>query len=327
MVKLGICVPTYNKVKYLKKNIDMLCSIIKELGLEKNLLIYVSDNCSNDETEKYMQHVIQNSIEVDIKYHRNEKNIGAIGNFIYAIEHTEAEYIMLLGDDDFISKEYLKKVYESVNNDIACIVPSYINIDTNGKFNGRQRDVGCPSRIYEKGFLNCLENSWRGHQMSGLVFDRKLICTEMKRIKSRNPYLTIYWVGYMCMKGKTFHLTDYPVMVTRPPQKDKDWGYGEAGLIPEVFSNYKLMDELSAFQRFRLEMNFLIKQYWRYAMYIKKGPRQFLKCIAQIVSSENTSVLTKIIFPLTCIFILVGQTFHLLFQGKLLTTLRTKVDI
>lgn len=326
-MKLGICIPTYNRLPWLKKNLESLCGMIEDSGLQHDVMIFVSDNCSNDGTEEYMETIIGRQNGINIKYNRNEKNIGPINNFLFMIDHIDSEFVLLLGDDDFISQEYLVNVYKAINNNVICIVPSYLNINLNGEYTGRGRDTDRESCLYEKGFQNCLENSWRGHQMSGFVFERRMVSEESAKIDSRNMYIIIYWVGYLCMNGKTLHLTEYPVLVTRPPQKDKTWGYGNDGLISDIFCNYKMMKDISLIQRHRLEMKVLVEQYWRYAMYLKKGPIPFIRCVWNIVISENTSQITKIEFPFAVGFILIGIGFKLLFKGELLKTLKTKVDI
>lgn len=327
-MQLGICIPTYNRLPWLKKNLDSLCSMIEDSGLQHDIMIFVSDNCSGDGTEEYMETIANNPDNaVNIKYNRNKKNLGPIDNFLFLIDHIDSKFVMLLGDDDFISKEYLVCAYEATHKDVICIVPSYLNVNIDGEYTGRGRDTDKESRCYEKGFKNCLENSWRGHQMSGLVFERNMISKESAKTDNRNMYLMIYWIGYLCMNGNTLHLTEYPVLVTRPPQKDKTWGYGSDGLISDIFCNYKMLKSISPVQRHRLEMKVLVEQYWRYAMYLKKGPIPFIRCLWNIIISENTGRITKIVFPFAVAFILTGVGFRLLFKGELLKTLRTTVDI
>lgn len=326
-MKLTICIPTYNRKEYLAKNLKILINIIRVQHYNNDVRIFVSDNNSNDGTEEYISSIIMDNKDIVIDYNKNKENMGAIYNVLYMLSNTDSEYIMLLGDDDYISKEYLDNTLKSINDNIECIVPSYVNILPDGTLTGRGRDVGLKSKIYKKGFKNCLANSWRGHQLSGLVVRRDTILKECEDKKIFNPYLQIYWIGYSCMIGKTLHLTEYPVKVTTPPKGGKTWGYGKDGLVSEVFVNYKLLDNVTFFQRHLLEMKFLSKQYWRYAMYIKMGPLKFISCISKIISSKNTSKLTKIIFPLTFILILVCKAFALLFSGELFNTLKTKVDI
>lgn len=321
---LTIAIPTYNRIDFLQENLKRLERIIVELGVEEQIGILVSDNASTDGTRELLEN--NPHFEVRVAYHRNEKNIGPIKNTANLFGVVQTKYLMLLGDDDYISKEYLKRVLECLREDAGCIIPSYVNIDLEGNKNGRGRDLGIPSSVYEPGFENCLENAWRGHQLSGLVLRTEGIIDEIQKKEIYNYYLQIYAVAYCCLHGRTYHITEYPILVTRPPQNKKAWGYGEDGLIGEVFSNFVKLD-ITEQQKYKLQIKFLKDQYWRYAMYIKKGIPAFFKCIGNIVKSPNTVQKTKMVFSLSFGFILVGKAVGLLFSGKLWKTLATKVDI
>lgn len=321
---LTIAIPTYNRCRFLMKNLNNLERMICDLKAQEIVGILISDNGSTDGTEKEIMNFLKG--EVSITYHRNEENIGPRINIANLFGKVKTKYMLLLGDDDFISIDYLRKVLECVKQDIGCVIPSYINIDLNGKGIGRGRDLTTESNKYEGGFKNCLKNAWRGHQMSGLVFRVENIMDEIEKKNIYNYYLQMYALAYCCLHGTTYHITEYPILVTRPPQNTKDWGYGENGLIGDVFENFVKLD-ISNSQKVQLEMKFLIDQYWRYAMYLKKGIKNFLTCIWKILKSPYTLWQTKILFAFTFMFILAGKAIELLFNGKLLQILRTKVDI
>ncbi len=322
--KLTIAIPTYNRCEFLIKNLKKIEQMIFDLDAQDIVEILISDNGSTDGTEKRVRAMLKG--RVSIIYHCNEKNIGPRVNIANLFGKVRTKYMLLLGDDDFISKEYLERVLTCLENDIGCIIPSYINVDLDGKDNGRGRDLKVKSKKYEPGFRNCLANAWRGHQMSGLVFRVENLMEEIEKKNIYNYYLQIYALAYCCLHGSTYHITEYPVRVTRPPQKSKDWGYGTDGLIGNVFENFVKLD-LTRLQKVELEMKFLVDQYWRYAMYLKKGVRDFLTCIKNILCSTYTLWPTKILFAVSFMFILGGKAIALLFNGKLVQTLMTKVDI
>lgn len=321
---LTIAIPTYNRLLFLKKNVLQLEHMILELDVTEKVGILVMDNASTDGTDKLFSD--ESVWRIQIQYRRNKKNIGPIKNIAQLFGIVDSKYMMLLGDDDFISKEYLQRVLECLEEEVSCIIPSYVNVDLNGKKNGRGRDLEVPSREYEAGFLNCLENAWRGHQLSGLVCRVSGIMKQIEEKDIYNYYLQIYAVGYCCLHGKTYHITEYPICVTRPPQKNKEWGYGDDGLVSDVFSNFVKLD-INDFQKMQLEMKFLIDQYWRYAMYLKRGIGKFVMCIVKIIKSPNTVWPAKIMFGFSFMFILGWKAISLLFSGKLWKTLATKVDI
>lgn len=321
---LTIAVPTYNRIQFLEKNLSNLERMILELGAEKKVGILIADNGSTDGTDKLFAE--ETKWKVTIRYHRNTENIGPIKNVANLFGIVESKYLMLLGDDDFIAKEYLQRVLQCLEEDIGCIIPSYVNVDLNGQETGRGRDLGIPSKRYEAGFPNCLENAWRGHQLSGLVCRVAGIMEQIETKDIYNYYLQIYVVAYCCLYGVTYHITEYPVQVTRPPQKEKTWGYGDDGLVDNIFANFVKLD-ISDLKKARLEMKLLSDQYWRYAMYIKKGIGKFFLCIGKILKSSNTVWPAKVAFACSFGFILVGKAVSLLVSGKLWKTVSTKVDI
>lgn len=321
---LTITIPTYNRVQFLEKNLLQLEQMIFELNVAEKVGILVMDNGSTDGTDELFSNDAKWKIR--IQYRRNKENIGPIKNIANLFGMVDSKYMMLLGDDDFITKEYLQRVLECLEEEIGCIIPSYVNVDLNGKEIGRGRDLDVSSSEYEAGFSNCLENAWRGHQLSGLVYKVSGIMEQIEEKDIYNYYLQIYAVAYCCLHGKTYHITEYPIRVTRPPQKNKAWGYGDDGLIGDVFSNFVKLD-ISNFEKMKLEMKFLTDQYWRYAMYLKKGIGKFFGCIAKVIKSPNTVWPTKIIFACSFLFILGWKAISLLFSGKLWKTLSTKVDI
>lgn len=321
---LTIAIPTYNRCEFLLKNLKSLDQMICNLKAQDFVEILISDNASTDDTEKEVMKLVKGNVYIN--YHRNEKNIGPRINIANLFGKVKTKYMLLLGDDDFISIDYLREILECLEQDIGCVIPSYVNIDLNGEKNGRGRDLTVKSNKYKGGFQNCLENAWRGHQMSGLVFRVENIMEEIKEKSIYNYYLQIYALAYCCLHGTTYHITEYPILVTRPPQNTKDWGYGKDGLVGDVFENFVKLD-ISNLQKVQLEMRFLINQYWRYAMYLKKGIKNFFICIWSIVKSPYTLWETKIIFASTFMFILAGKSIGLLCSGKLLQILTTEVDI
>ena len=101
---LAICIPTYNGGEYLKYNINKLI----DMSLKYNFDICVSDNASTDDTEEYMLNLMAKYNFV--KYHRNGKNMGAAYNFDYVLKMSDTKYAWLLGDDDEIFENDIKKI-------------------------------------------------------------------------------------------------------------------------------------------------------------------------------------------------------------------------
>ena len=70
--------------------------------IDFDLELIIADDCSPDGTEEIVQNFINNHPNGHwIKYHRHEKNIGMIPNFLWALEKTKGKYIALCEGDDY----------------------------------------------------------------------------------------------------------------------------------------------------------------------------------------------------------------------------------
>lgn len=121
MKKLTVAIPTYNRAKALE--ITLTC-LMQQLTSECELLII--DNCSNDETQKIIEQSI-NAFKVDaeISITRNLCNVGGNENILRCIEWAKGDYVWLLGDDDFPTKDAIKTILEKINENPDTKVFNY----------------------------------------------------------------------------------------------------------------------------------------------------------------------------------------------------------
>ncbi len=95
---LSICIPTYNREKFLQETLD---NIVHQDGFNTDdIEIVISDNASGDNTT----HIVQGFIEKypNIKYVRNDTNIGADRNVLSVLGLWSGKYLWWITDDDII---------------------------------------------------------------------------------------------------------------------------------------------------------------------------------------------------------------------------------
>lgn len=141
-MRISFNIPTYNRAKYLKQNLDILTAQIKELHKEEEVEINISDNASTDDTKQVSESCIAANPQLHISYHCNEKNLGPDGNFIAAMRLASGEYSLLWGDDDFLKDFGLSRIFELTEygdkNDIQLMLSSTSLYDKDGKYNGEK---------------------------------------------------------------------------------------------------------------------------------------------------------------------------------------------
>jgi glycosyltransferase involved in cell wall biosynthesis len=99
-------------------------------GLENEVEVIVSDNCSTDDTGLVVQQARQYG---PLTYHRTECNIGAGPNFFLSVnEWAKGEYCWLIGDDDFLIKGSVTRLV-SILKENSKVDMFLANCITNGK--------------------------------------------------------------------------------------------------------------------------------------------------------------------------------------------------
>ncbi len=117
--KVNYLIPTFNRSDELIKAIE------GALSQDYNKLeVIVSDDASNDKTQKVVEKYLNNK---RFKYYRNQKNLGPYKNFKKLIyEYNNSDWFILQSDDDYLTdKSYISKCISLLikyeNYDISLI--------------------------------------------------------------------------------------------------------------------------------------------------------------------------------------------------------------
>lgn len=94
-MKLSLLIPTYNRVDYVKDQLSFINSlpVLTDVELE----VVVGDNSDNSKTEDYIR---TNNFN-NVKYYRNENNIGYGRNVLKCYKSATGDYLWLLGDKNY----------------------------------------------------------------------------------------------------------------------------------------------------------------------------------------------------------------------------------
>jgi glycosyltransferase involved in cell wall biosynthesis len=98
-----IAIPVYERFDFF---INAYQSIVNQTVKPKVLV--VDNNSSHD---KFLTFCREN----EVPYFRNSSNLGMFGNWNRCFELAESEYVMILGDDDFLEPTFIEKFLEAKN--------------------------------------------------------------------------------------------------------------------------------------------------------------------------------------------------------------------
>ncbi len=127
--KVSIIIITFNRENYIHEAID---SILEQTFTDWEAIII--DDASEDNTEKIVKKYIDNN--PNIKYHKNEKNLGIARSRNKGIELARGEYIAPLDSDDiWLDKNKLQKQVEflDINHYYALLGGGIMHIDDQSK--------------------------------------------------------------------------------------------------------------------------------------------------------------------------------------------------
>lgn len=94
---LAICIPTYNRSKYLKGLLENISSELEKYGNSEDIQIIIVDGHSDDDTEEMV-----NTFKMGCKliYYRRQVEVGVDKDILKSVELSDAEYCWLFSDDD-----------------------------------------------------------------------------------------------------------------------------------------------------------------------------------------------------------------------------------
>jgi len=125
--RLSICIPTFNRRKYISETINSI--LIQVADIDVNLIeICISDNASTDGTDAFIQEIKSES-SVNIVYSRNDVNVGADRNYLRSVELASGDYCWFMGSDDIATPGSLHKFLQEIDNDHDIYICNRIDCD------------------------------------------------------------------------------------------------------------------------------------------------------------------------------------------------------
>ena len=115
MVKVSVCIPTYNRSHYLQYAIN---SVLNQTYTDYELII--CDDASSDDTAN----IVSQYQDSRIRYIQHPQNIGRSNNMRSGFNAAVGEYFIKFDDDDAIASEFLAKTVEILDTypevDFVC---------------------------------------------------------------------------------------------------------------------------------------------------------------------------------------------------------------
>lgn len=115
MILLSICIPVYNRKDFIR---DAVESVLNQLNNDTReyVEVVISDNASNDGTDKVVNEIIAQYKDFQIVYSRANENYGPDRNYLRVVEMAQGKYCWFLGSDDRLVSGSIDRILEEINN-------------------------------------------------------------------------------------------------------------------------------------------------------------------------------------------------------------------
>jgi len=115
MPSLSICIPTFNRRRYLE---ELLASLAPQL--DGDVEVVISDNASTDGTKEMVEEWRQRLPLV--RYRRWETNRGADANYLSCVDLASGTYCWFIGSDDIAAADAVATIRKGMRTGPDCLL-------------------------------------------------------------------------------------------------------------------------------------------------------------------------------------------------------------
>ncbi len=189
---LSICIPTFNRSSFLKRNLYVIASLIGSKDIE----IVICDDGSIDNTPEVISEFKKDNPNLRVIDKRFKKTVSFDRNVLEMVKIANGNFCWLLGDDDVPVRRSLEKILSVISKhpNLSLIHLNYSRFDNLLKkvtakkmVNGIRKDI--LFKKYEDFYFKPIKNSYfkflgtHTITMSSDVVNRKKWLTASKRLK------------------------------------------------------------------------------------------------------------------------------------------------
>ncbi len=183
--KVSFIVISHNFEQFIE---DCLNSIKKQIY--ENFEIIIVDDLSSDKTAEIIEKFIKDNAQLNIKFIKNEENIGQLASFLKGLKEAEGEFVAQIDGDDVLFEDYaLTHIETHLKTSVALTSCQHIDIDENNTLHSLD-SVDCPGD-QSSGFSLCCKTS---ESLKNACFPKRVKGEELDvKVLSNKKYSFATW--------------------------------------------------------------------------------------------------------------------------------------
>lgn len=240
-MSISLCVPTYNRARYLTRLLDKIC----ENGTTIFSEIVISDNSDNNETRDLCDKF---KGRINLSYHRNEQNIGPYENLKNAFKLAQNDLVFYCADDDEPNFEEASNALDLIRDQpsvsaVYGLIGTYDVAPGSGLFS----PVDGPTAVVPQGdALALLEYIAQVHYDPSVSFIPEVALVrktniDLDEIVTRSSYFFLSLINHLNQSGDILFLPVmlYKSIVQHFKHDARDRYSSRYALDPLIWSSYR----------------------------------------------------------------------------------------
>jgi glycosyltransferase involved in cell wall biosynthesis len=211
--RVSVGLPVFNGERYLARALDSL------IGQDfEDFELIISDNASTDGTSEICQDYAGRDRR--IRYHRNGRNIGAVGNFNRTLHLASGEYFKWAAHDDWCAPEFLSRCVEALDDDastVLCFTAMGVADEEGNVFRVQREDLDGAASAHPRTRFHAM--LWSLVDCTGPVFGlmRSITLRSHRVVLPNAPELDRILIGELSLLGRIRQLPDVLFFHHGPP--------------------------------------------------------------------------------------------------------------
>lgn len=309
---LSICIPTYNRVKELDRQLTFFINEINKS--EYDVSLYVSENNSTDGTKKYLKKKLSQYPWINVII--NEENNGLVGNLYRLFDSSkDTEFIWFVSDDDIFRRGIVNEICSVLkkNEELGSIFinPEIWSYDTNHKLvNDTKKLINEKKSGLRNDSKKVIKEIFQNKNtvlmwISAWVIRRKAI-EEIKLIDQKNLFLTEpFLFSANTINHGSIYITP-KVFLKNGTSLSSTWVINERYVFDVQFTGFfssilmlsKLgYDKIDIISFIEKRVNFLIRSNPKYFLWGFLYNKKFIyKLVSHLPIMLNIKIFLKLVF-------------------------------
>jgi len=211
---VSICVPTFNRSRYLSSLLESLAVQLEAFPYTYELVI--ADNASPDDTGAVVARFAE---QLPIRYIRHDENIGCFANVQFVMMQAAGRYVIYLSDDDCLLGEPVAATIARMEADpgVAVVFAPWKLYDLVAQQEqGQFYDVPQDLRIEKDRHAELLDHLLRHHIFPEIhIARRDALQRLMPRINEHAFYAFVHAADYLSLGAVLIQKAPFYVSITR----------------------------------------------------------------------------------------------------------------